>query len=248
MTVLTVPPELQAVEIGLGSHPTDDAGDCLCFMEAVARLAGEGRTDHPACADTVITRLGNGINDAMSWTSRQSLKVLAPFVVGTAGDGLAEQRLAFAMRWMVAELAPALLGRLGLWDRADELTAYHAVLPLQLPPHGASWAPNIWGGPLGALQHARMALHLGQASTDRAGRDGYEQECLDVEAMLTRIITALTDYSDPTQFGDRRILVEHVATLLEHVFVVHLSYPYHRIEILLTRFISELIFTGRSYL
>lgn len=240
LPVLIDAPQLAGIDLGVGSHPDGDGYE-LGFDEAAALLAGERhRTTSVQGVDRTLLQLGGAVSDALDYAPRQELKSLVAHVLGTRGDGLGYRRLAFALRWMVTELAPELLGRLGHWDRADELAAYYSALPLE---------PSIsaWAGPLGAVEHARMTVRvrLSAPRIDTVPAD--KQEYQDVEAMLGRIIAALTDFTDPAQFHHADSFAEHIANELAHVFHVHLDYPFFKIDRMLIRFLRDLTFTGRSY-
>lgn len=248
LTTLTVPRELANIEIGAGSHPEPTDPDCLCFMEAVALLSGEGRTRTPSNVDHTITRIGIGVSGCLDWSTLQGLKPLAPFARDTRNDGLARRRLAYALRWMITEFAPELLGRIGHWDRADELSEYFNLLPVGTPGDTSLFLPVTWAGPLGALQHARLGVRIRHETGKLNAVPADQQEYQDVDAMLSRIIAALTDFNDPGQFKDEELFIQHIAGELGEVFAVHLAYPFHKLETMITRFFTELIFTGRSYL
>lgn len=64
-----------------GSHSTADDG--LCLMEAVAYIAGEPHSDHPACASPVLSAIGRSLNDRFRDDERQLLVPLIPRLVGT---------------------------------------------------------------------------------------------------------------------------------------------------------------------
>jgi hypothetical protein len=81
-------------EHGLQAGPHNSRKHGICFMEAVAWLAGERHSDRPACASTAIGFYARRLND-YGWDSDKEraewLMPLAHMVVGTA-DSLASQQ------------------------------------------------------------------------------------------------------------------------------------------------------------
>lgn len=55
----------------------------LCIMSFVAFLAGEGHTDNPVTASSLIRRFAMTVNDEMPDPMRQRLKSFAPRILGT---------------------------------------------------------------------------------------------------------------------------------------------------------------------
>src|SRR5689334_5294532 len=81
-----------------GSHGSPEEG--LCAMEWVSYLAGEDHSDSPKCVDIVLRKFSIGLNDRLPDDLRQQLRPYLVRMIGTAGDGMGEQR-----RWMVADWA-----------------------------------------------------------------------------------------------------------------------------------------------
>lgn len=234
---LPVPPELAEVTLRLGAHPSRKGG-FLSFMEAVALYAGEPHGMYPKTADYVIAVMAVGINDIVDDTVRQQLKPLVPHVKGTADDGLADARLAFAMRFFVSELAPELLGQIGEYGWEDTLSAYYENLPDDLADLG-------WTKPLADLQHARMYV---KTRSHEAGGLSFNkrQAYQDVDAMLGRMIAGLTDLVDPERTPGDHVAI---AASLSHVFHVFLDFDWTHLQNIAAQFLGRLIFVGReSYL
>ena len=80
-----------------------------CVMSLVAHLAGEGRTDRPACASPVIRDFAIPVNDGMPREVRQRLKPFAPRLVGT-NDGLDRARAEVLRRVLVEVVLPRASG------------------------------------------------------------------------------------------------------------------------------------------
>jgi hypothetical protein len=83
----------------------DPAAGTMCVMSLVARLAGEGHTDHPHCASPVIRAFAVPVNDAMPLEVRRRLKPFAPRILGT-DDGLDRERGAVLRRVLAERILP----------------------------------------------------------------------------------------------------------------------------------------------
>ena len=110
---------LGGLHLDNGSHRDPEQGHCL--MEAVSMFAKEPFTDEPTCVSPYLRRFGIGLNDRANDQRRQDLQRFIPLVVGTAGDGLDEQR-----RWLAADhitkvLTPKWLDRANLPELAAKL-------------------------------------------------------------------------------------------------------------------------------
>jgi hypothetical protein len=81
----TDPPELVPV-LSRGKHRNPRRG--ACFMELASYLAGERRSDHPACTHPLLAALARDVNDYTSDAARGRLAGLIPSVIGLTGDDL----------------------------------------------------------------------------------------------------------------------------------------------------------------
>jgi hypothetical protein len=111
-----------------GKHSPDHA---FCVMEAVAYVAGEPWSDHPKCADPVLTGYCIALNDRWDDARRQALKPYIPRLVGTAGS----RELSIQRAWILADAAirsfvPMALDCAGLTAEATKLRALGEVVPL----------------------------------------------------------------------------------------------------------------------
>ena len=91
-----------------GKH---EAGQELCFMEAVAFIAGEDHSDHPACVCRVLGIFARRWNDYLKTKDRQKMKPYIRLVIGTAGDGFGERRSWMIIDWCVREVLVVSLAR-----------------------------------------------------------------------------------------------------------------------------------------
>ena len=87
----------------------DPDGGTACVMSLVAHLAGEGRTDRPACASPLIRAFAIPVNDHMPRGARQRLKPFAPRLIGT-NDGLDRARAEVLRRVLVETILPRASG------------------------------------------------------------------------------------------------------------------------------------------
>jgi hypothetical protein len=87
----------------------DPGEGTACVMSLVAHLAGEGRTDRPACASPLIRAFAIPVNDHMPRGARQRLKPFAPRFIGT-NDGLDRARAEVLRRALVETILPRASG------------------------------------------------------------------------------------------------------------------------------------------
>lgn len=87
-----LPPDLVLKQ---GNHKTAEEG--MCLLEAVAHVAGEPHSSHPACACPVLSSFGRFINDGWLPEERQLLIPLIPRLVGSQGPIEVEHRRAYML-------------------------------------------------------------------------------------------------------------------------------------------------------
>jgi hypothetical protein len=112
---------------GTGMH--DNREDGMCLMEAVAYVAGEDHSDHPACASPVISSFLRGWNDRIKDDSRRT-ELLSEFVwrlpgTATADKDIEDRRAWMALDWLIRVHTPAFLRAAGL----DSHTSAMSSLP-----------------------------------------------------------------------------------------------------------------------
>ena len=131
MTTRTL--DLDNLHLLTGSHyPNDEQR--MCVMEAVAFLAGEEWSDHPACASRVVGTFLRSWNDVLPDDQRQELRRYIPRLVGSAGTPEQEGRRSWmALDWLVRVQAPAWLRLAGLTGQADMLAGMAEVTPETCP-------------------------------------------------------------------------------------------------------------------
>src|SRR6185312_5871622 len=114
--------DLETLQLKNGVHSA--ASKEMCIMEAVAYVAGEPWSDHPACACPVIAAFLRSYNDSVSDEVRQTLKPFIPRLVGTKSSAAVEERRALAATdWLIRVHAPAWLRLAGLSTQADALAS-----------------------------------------------------------------------------------------------------------------------------
>jgi hypothetical protein len=103
-----------------GRHDAREKG--VCVMEAVAWLAGEQHTDHPACACPVIATFARRLNDTVDDADRQRLREFIPQLVGSKATREVEIRRGFvAADYVVRVITPLALEACGRPDLAKRL-------------------------------------------------------------------------------------------------------------------------------
>jgi hypothetical protein len=117
---------IDALFLSKGSHEPDGE---MCVMEAVAFVAGEPWSDHPACASKVIGAFMRDWNDALDDEGRQKLKPYVTKLVGSAASKAVEEKRAWlATDWLIHHQAPAWLDLAGCTEQAAALRALPPVL------------------------------------------------------------------------------------------------------------------------
>lgn len=134
--------------LAYGTHAA--AADGRCAMEWVSYLADEAHSDEPACVSRVLRAYCTALNDALDDEPRQRLRPYLTRTIGTAQDGLDEQRSWMALDWLIREYGPT-------W-----LAAAHLIEPGQ-----RLWGlPQVADGP--SLQQALQALEQARRETREA--------------------------------------------------------------------------------
>ena len=121
---------LDGLRLGRGSHDAPSNGLVeACVMEAVAYVAGEPWSDHPACASPVLRSFLVSWNDSLSDDDRQMLKPYISRLVGTRTTEADETARAWMLTdWLARECAPAWMRLAGLTEQA---VALEGLAPLK---------------------------------------------------------------------------------------------------------------------
>jgi hypothetical protein len=104
-----------------GTHRTPEDGRCA--MEWVSYLAGEPHSDQPLCVSPVLRAFCIALNDGLETRPRQRLRPFLARTIGTAEDGLDQQRAWMAMDWLIRKYTPTWLARAELCDAAARLAS-----------------------------------------------------------------------------------------------------------------------------
>lgn len=118
--------------VAYGTHAEPHNGRCA--MEWVSYLANEAHSDEPACVSPALRAFCIALNDGLEHRPRQRLRPYLARTIGTAGDGLDEQRAWMAMDWLIRTHAPTWLSLAGLPDAADRLRMLSAVVAVDRLP------------------------------------------------------------------------------------------------------------------
>jgi hypothetical protein len=169
----------------------------LCVMSFVAFLAGEGHTDNPVTASTLIRRFAMTINDEMPDAMRQRLKAFAPRILGTRdAHDLARTRLLIeAAR---TELLPRICADFGEAARSGvrvtrAMSGRRADRLPELCEQVASMAShgcNLWNAQTCedvASAVARLISRCGHMAMTPAQRDWYWLKGIDLLDRLTDV-------------------------------------------------------------
>jgi hypothetical protein len=140
-----------------GTHRTPEDGRCA--MEWVSYLAGEPHSDQPLCVSPVLRAFCIALNDGLDTKPRQRLRPFLTRTIGTANDGLDEQRAWMAMDWLIRTYTPTWLARAELDDAASRLASLPPLSPsddlgpaLSMLRSARAEARSAWGtGPSGWL-------------------------------------------------------------------------------------------------
>ena len=106
-------------------HGSHDPNGKMCAMEAVAYVAGEKWSDHPACACPVIGAFMRRWNDCLPDDERTELLLpLIPKLVGTrATKAMERKRATMAADWLIRTHTVAWLRLANLDTQADALAS-----------------------------------------------------------------------------------------------------------------------------
>jgi hypothetical protein len=111
---------MEQIILKRGAHKSAEEG--MCLLEAVAFVAGEPHSDHPACTDPVLGAFGRAVNDWLTDEERQRLAPLVPKLVGTAGDHTLSLRRAMLLTdAVVRQIVPIAFDACGLGEEATKL-------------------------------------------------------------------------------------------------------------------------------
>jgi hypothetical protein len=168
-TLATLPlSAIEAFVIAEGAHA--DRSNGLCSMELVAWLAGAPHSDHPPCVSPVLGAFVRRLNDDWGADDRQRLKPILPLLIGTADDGLDEERGWMIADWLVRIYTPAWLELAGIGESA---TALRALPPLTrdnaLAAHPTIETARVRGAAAGDAAWAAARAAAWDAAWDAAG-------------------------------------------------------------------------------
>jgi hypothetical protein len=111
-----------------GAH--DPGSGQRCAMEWVAWIAGEDHSASPACVSPILAGFCRSLNDVLPDDSRQRMRPYLARCIGTAGDGLDEQRGYLCLDWIVRTYTPAWLALAGLGADAEQLRSLAPITDL----------------------------------------------------------------------------------------------------------------------
>jgi len=133
--------------LAYGPHATPDDGRCA--MEWVSYLTGDAHSDEPASVSPVLRAFCTALNDWLEDGPRQRLRPYLARTIGTAEDGLDDERSWMAMDWLIRTYTPTWLSIAHLLGAARRLS--------DLPPVGSVSELRIALGGLNAARGASRA-------------------------------------------------------------------------------------------
>ena len=149
---------VREIELKRGEHRSPQEG--MCFMEAVAWIAGEPHSDHPECVSPVLGAFLRSWNDALDDETRQKLNQYKVRVIGTANDGHDEWRAWLAVDWLARTQLPVWLDLARLGEHA---AAVRALIAISTPESATVAQPT--------LDAARDAARVFAQIDDRLAND-----------------------------------------------------------------------------
>ena len=105
--------------LAYGTHRTAEEGRCA--MEWVSYMAGEPHSDDPACVSPVLRAFCTTLNDSLEDAPRQRLRPYLGRTIGTAQDGLDDERSWLALDWLIRTYTPCWLAAAGMTADAGVL-------------------------------------------------------------------------------------------------------------------------------
>ena len=153
---------VREIELKRGEHRSPQEG--MCFMEAVAWIAGEPHSDHPECVSPVLGAFLRSWNDALDDETRQKLNQYKVRVIGTANDGHDEWRAWLAVDWLARTQLPVWLDLARLGEHA---AAVRALIAISTPESATVAQPTLDAARDAARDVARVAARV--AAGDVAG-------------------------------------------------------------------------------
>ena len=182
-----------------GEHGNPEEG--ACAMEVVSMLAGEGFTDAPKCASTVLRSFTISLNDQWDQAQRQTLAPYLPRMVGTAGDGQDEARSYLAVDWLIRTFTPKWLDLAGLNAEARELRDLRRIVDMvsaEAAGDSVRAARDVAGAAAGdaAWAAARAAARAAAWDAARdAARDALRPTVETLQASALDLLEAMIDPS-----------------------------------------------------
>jgi hypothetical protein len=201
-----------------GSHTDPNRGRCA--MEWVSFIAGEPHSDQPVCVSPVLKAFCIAFNDALEDGPRQRLRPYLTRCIGTAGDGLDEQRAWMATDWLIRVYLPAWLDLAGLHANACNLRALAQVVGAETlksaePKLGearrASAAARLLPGLPRTVGAAAVRVRPGPHPAGERPERTRDQACDDVPALDRQRACPLND--EPVVRPEGRVGVDPVGRL-----------------------------------
>jgi hypothetical protein len=176
------------MEITLKSGRHESREDGMCLMEAVAFLAGEPHSDHPACTDPVLGAFGRALNDEMTDDECVLLAPLAKKLIGTAGDHTLSLRRAMMLcDGVVRQIVPIALDAAGLSANAQQLRDLQPIIDQQ-SARSAGWSARSAASAASSAESAASAASSAESAGWSARSAGWSARSAVHKAVITQIV------------------------------------------------------------
>src|SRR4051812_18724135 len=133
-------------------------------MEWVSHIAGEHHSDAPVCVSPVLRHFGIALNDRMPDDWRQKLRPYLARMIGTANDGLDQQRLYLLADWAVRVILPMGLEARGRDAEAQRFRAMPPITNKQTAADAADAADAAWAADAANAARAARAADAADAA------------------------------------------------------------------------------------
>ena len=199
-----------------GAHAENGNGHVeACAMEAVAYIAGEPWSDHPACACPVIGAFMRAWNDGLPDAERTALILpLIPRLVGTRATKKVEQRRAtMAADWFIRVHTPAWLRLAKLNEQADLLASLPEITDFKQCPSLMPALKSVgkasaaaWDAASAAARDAASAAARDAART--AARDAFAPTVAELQKSALDLVERMIALTEACLLGQALIHLE----------------------------------------
>lgn len=206
----------QAIWLSRGFH--ESPADGMNIMECVAYVCGQEHSSYPSSACPVIAEVVRNIADTASEENRQTLsQFIMTIACSASSEAVMTKRLYYCVEFLVRQLAPVALSRLGMQPEAVLLTKLPAIYDAKSAEYAQETLRRLFMGAYLNPMTSKLShtLNYMEAMAGTAAR----MMTADVEPItLLRQLRATTDRFEAvadtslanTLFGQKRQLLENL--------------------------------------